>query len=281
MDSKRIPSASVACATARLAQRRMTCITPDRIVAALVLVQILLRLSEHLHWFPFNNYKGFTVVMAIAVIIALFPCLLVSMFFGRRFQFGVRSLLMLAVAIALPSGWYAAQMRDAKRQHDAVAEFKNLGGNVTYRGSSIPDWLWRLLGPDFFDSPEVVTLYGGKDMDAAMRSLRRLEQVKGVYLCGGDVGDREVLYLGELKQLQSLGLHSVRVTDAGLDRLAGLNQLADLRIIGSEITDAGLARLERLSHLKSLELLFNRRLTAGGVDRLRRALPNCKISDDF
>ena len=43
------------------------------------------------------------------------------MIFHWRFQFSIRSLLLLAVAVAVACSWLTTEMREARAQRDAVA----------------------------------------------------------------------------------------------------------------------------------------------------------------
>jgi Leucine-rich repeat (LRR) protein len=73
-----------------------------------------------------------------------------------------------------------------------------------------------------------------------------------------------------------LGVGRTQITDAGLAHLAGLTNLETLSLFGTHITDAGLAHLEKLTNLKELNL-SDTRVTSEGCDKLRTALPNCRL----
>ena len=97
--------------TAPRPNRRWYHPTPARFFIGLLAVQVLLFLSEHFQWFPFNEQKGWTVLIAVGVVgLAVVVMLLrgvVSLCLRRRFQFGVRSLLLFLVAVSVPLGWFA------------------------------------------------------------------------------------------------------------------------------------------------------------------------------
>ncbi len=99
--------------------------TPDRLILGLLAIEILLLLSEQFQWFPFNEKKGWTVLIAIAavclVLVVMLLWLVVSLLVRWRFQFSLRSLVVLVVAVAIPSCWFAVKMRQAERQRKAVA----------------------------------------------------------------------------------------------------------------------------------------------------------------
>jgi hypothetical protein len=73
-------------------------------------------------------------------------------------------------------------------------------------------------------------------------------------------------------------LDIVPVTDAGLKDLKELKNLTGLSLQYCKVTDAGLKELAEIKTLKSLSLRGNKGVTAAGVEELKKALPDCKIS---
>jgi hypothetical protein len=75
-------------------------------------------LSERFQWFPFNEHKGRTVLIAVGVVgVAIVVMLVwgvVCLLLRRRFQFGVRSMLVFLVAVSVPLGWFAWEMQRAR-----------------------------------------------------------------------------------------------------------------------------------------------------------------------
>jgi hypothetical protein len=111
--------------------------TPSWLIVALLAVECLLWLSDRFQWFGFNAHKGWTVLIGVASVAAVFVVMLlwliVALVFRLRFQFSIRSLLVLPVAVAIPSSWMAVEMKAAKSQAAVVQEIKNVGsvGNGT------------------------------------------------------------------------------------------------------------------------------------------------------
>jgi Leucine-rich repeat (LRR) protein len=205
-----------------------------------------------------------------------------SLLFRRRFQFNIRSLLLMVVVVALACGWLAVEMKEAKRQREAAAAIEKSRGLVGQSGGS-PAWLRTLLGDYFFESIRAVVFFD------------RYHPVTDAQL--HDLQDT----LAGLNQLQELGFYDTKITDAGLDNLQGLNQLQKLGFYGTQITDAGLVRLKGMNTLKWLDLrktaitdaglenlkglnqlewlyLQGTKVTDDGVKKLQQALPNCKIT---
>jgi hypothetical protein len=85
---------------------------PAWLIFGLLVVEGLLWLSERYRWFSFNEKKGWTVLIGVAVVgLVMLGWFLVSLIFRWRFQFSIRSLLVLAVAVALPFSWMAVEMK--------------------------------------------------------------------------------------------------------------------------------------------------------------------------
>ena len=155
--------------------------TADRCLAVILSFECLLWLSEEFQWFPFNEYKGLTVLIAagigVATIASLPVSVLLCLLLRVRLQFGIRSLLILTVVVAIPSSWLGVQMREAGRQRDAVATIQRLNGDVTYRGFRVPYWLPSLFGDDFFYEATDITLSDCRNVDAALATLNGLKHV--------------------------------------------------------------------------------------------------------
>ena len=94
--------------------------TPGRFVLALLAVEVLLWLSERFGWLGWH--KGYAVLTGVAVVgVAMVLVLVwfgVAVVFWRRFQFSLRSLLVLVVVVALPCSWLGVEMRTARRQKE-------------------------------------------------------------------------------------------------------------------------------------------------------------------
>src|SRR4051794_25630845 len=89
-------------------------LAPDWFVVGLLVLDFLLWLSEKFEWFAFNRHKGWTVLIAVGTSAAFISAMVVWWFFAlvfrRRFQFSIRSLMLLVFAFALPFSWLAVEM---------------------------------------------------------------------------------------------------------------------------------------------------------------------------
>ena len=259
-------------------------LTPDRLVILLLAVEGMLWVSQRFRWFPFNQHKSWTVLIAVASVVVFLLLMLLwfttALFFRWRFQYSIRSLLVLTVAVAIPCGWLA----EIKRHREAVEEIEKAGGFVDYDYPFLhdprppgPEWRRLLLGEDWFTASlyvhvgtsvtdselehlkglihlQELDLSGTKVSDAGLEHLKSLTQLQGLNLCVTKVGDAGLEYLKGLTQLQRLNLAHSKVNDAGLEYLKGLTQLKELNLSGSEVSDAGLEHLKGLTQLQQLSL---------------------------
>ena len=136
--------------------------TPAWLIFGLLVVECLLWLSELHRWFWLIGHKGWTVLIAVAVaggaMLVLLLWFLVCLVFRWRFQFSIRSLLVLAAAVAVPCSWLAVELKNAREQHAAVKEWEKAGCVTLYRIACLapgvkpdaPAWLRKLASNEFF-----------------------------------------------------------------------------------------------------------------------------------
>jgi len=107
----------------------------------------------------------------------------------------------------------------------AVEEIENVGGRVTFEGSSRSATMRWILGDDSFGSAVEVKFYG------AVR-----------------VTDAHLPPLTELTNLRKLYIHDTQITDAGLADLRGLPKLEVLSLPAgdnSRVTQAGRDEIQK------------------------------------
>ena len=90
--------------------------TPAWLIYGLLVVEGLLWLSERFQWPTWH--KGYAVLTAVAVVggamILMLLWFIASLVFRWRFQFSIRSLLVLTVAVAAMCSWMAVEMKKAR-----------------------------------------------------------------------------------------------------------------------------------------------------------------------
>jgi len=240
----------------------------------LLAVEGLLLLFEQFQWLGFNERKGWTVLIAVVAVclaaIVMLLWLAASLLFRWRFQFSLRSLVVLVVTVAISCCWLAVKMREAERQRQAAKAIREAHGYVGYDyrnygtgpsarkyGRLAPAWLIGLFGVDFFSDVRCVSLCGaGNDVSGGISNV--MPKLRG------------------LTEIKSLILSNTQVTDGDTVHLTGLTKLEDLNLTATQITDVGLENLTRMKRLYLLSLDYTN-VTAQGVERLSNALPNCEI----
>jgi hypothetical protein len=224
----------------------------------------------------------------------------------RWYQYSLRTLLIIVTLFAFACSWFAVKMNQAKKQTEAVESLLKRGGIVGYdyeinsdgvriRGamSSIPAWLRKSLGEDFFRTATSVNLTikeltvdkkGLWDVNYPSSSfeitdLGPLEELGGIqylHLEQTNAGDTDLKHLTTLNRLECLLLAQTRITDTGLENLKGLKQLYTLDLSKTKVSDAGLEKLEGLTQLHNLNL-SKTQVTDAGIEKLQKALPKLKI----
>ncbi len=213
-------------------QRRWFFPTPAWLVYVSMLATGMLFLSERGRWFAFNEHKGWTVVIAVAgvgtVLLSMLLWFVAALVFRWRFQFSIRSLLALVVAVALPCSWLAVEMKKAREQRNAVVAIRESEQRAAVceyyyeyhwsndaPGPSGPAWLRKLLGDDFFNEVVFVEL---RDY-AHTENLRCLANLEFLGLGSTNVTDEKLECLKWLPRLEVLDLRSTHITDEGLGGL--------------------------------------------------------------
>jgi hypothetical protein len=147
----------------------------------------------------------------------------------RRWQFGLRALLLVVTASAVVSWWYAREEPWEQFQQRLTERVEGLGGEIEWGSEESPTRLsFHYWG---FSGRKPLT-------DEQLKDLRR------------DLGR-----LGPFT-LNLSGSQNARgaITDAGLEHLAGLLRLECLSLRHNDVTDAGLQHLTRLKGLQFIDL---------------------------
>jgi Leucine-rich repeat (LRR) protein len=251
-------------------------------------------------------------VLAIVAAICLMLLWFVdSLVYRRRFQYRIRSLLVLTVTIAIACDWLASEIRAARKQREVLTVIDNARvgypsfpvGTYSFPADKL-DWpaYWprRVLGDDFFVTVDYVGFFAPGVTDAMLDNLKELQGLQKLKLDQTEISDAEMGHLQGLTRLQDLSIGESSVTDAGLANLAGLTKLRRLYVECTQVSDGGLEHLKAMGSLRELSLsktkvsdngleylkglrslrelwLFHTRVTDAGVKNLQQFLPNCKI----
>ncbi len=280
-------------------------LTPDRLIVGLLAVEAFLLLSQWGGWFSFNRHKGWAVLFAVAAVAATLLLLLLwlaaGLLFRQRFQYGLRSLFLLATGAAVACSWLAVEMQRASKQHQRVEHLQALGVLATYdngcfppmsRTPGCPEWLQRALGKDFFSDvyglgtntengllglneglqtfPRIhwLVIRNVRLDDLELTRLEGLDELTLLDLTGTNATDAVLEEIRCLRHLAMLGLARTRITDAGLAQIRSLSELQILDLGRTAVTDAGLAQIQKLDQLEYL-ILTEINITDAGLTHLK------------
>jgi hypothetical protein len=127
--------------------------------------------------------------------------------------------------------------------------------------------------------PELgVLILGGVPVtDAGVTNLGHLPKLSALYLGGPGFGDAGLAEIAvKYPQLEILHCGESGVTNDGLGVLRNCPQLRSLSLYRSLVSDAAVDTLSQLTSLRTLGLTSTQ-VTQTGIDRLRAALPHCRI----
>lgn len=112
-----------------------------------------------------------------------------------------------------------------------------------------------------------------------LKHLAGLMQLPNLTLSHTQVGDEGLKHLAGLTNLGWLDLSHTQVSDEGLTHLTGMTHLTWLLLENTQVSDEGLKHLAGLTTLTYLHL-HDTQVSDAGVERLRSALPGCRIETD-
>ena len=201
--------------------------TPGRLLVVLLAVEGFLWLCERFQWFAFGRHKGYAMALAVASVAVFLVLMLLwfalALIFRWRFQFSIGSLLVLMVAVALPCGWLATEMKKAQQQREVVGMIEKLGGSVGYDQQYVTDGRYPpgSFARDLFVDVVEVDCEPGFD-DAVLDQLTRLPHLQYLMLDGNKVGDATLKRCTGLKHLQGLAIRFAKLPTPGSNTSKGL-----------------------------------------------------------
>ena len=210
-------------------------------------------------------HKGYAVLTSVALVAAALALMALwfaaALLFRLRFQFNLRSLLLLVVVVALPCSWLAVERGKAKEQEAMVKVIETTGGRVKYDyqpwedSGFVPDssespgpaWLRATLGDDFLAHVAFVSFSQSRDSDHLLEPLKELPKLQALDLTMSEITDAGLERLEGATRLTRLWLRYTNVTNRGLKHLQGLTQLHELALSGADVSDAGLEHVQGLT----------------------------------
>lgn len=247
---------------------RQRFLTPTVYLMMLVASEVLSVLADRFDWLPVNEKKGWTVLLCVvfagAALLLLGLVAVVRLLARWPMQFNLSALLVLVVALAIPSSWFAAETRAARRQRDAVAACHERGCSCfydysirlpgqlqMYSGSRTLPIPYEYLGEDFFHD-----IVGAQpSLDEHLELLRGQTKIHTLLANNSGITDEGLAPLSGFKSLRWLELSdSPYITAAGMEHLSDLPHLERVMLRRTKISDEGLIHLRDKKGLLVLDL---------------------------
>ena len=232
----------------------------------------------------------------------------------RRFQFSLRTALLLMFLASILCAGFAWRRNRAERQRKIVEELRGLGVYVEYRYFTLAShdwgvmpapseeffvfaWLRRGLGDDFVYDVHQVWQIGivpipPEKARPVVELVKKLPQVRSLVLDGDSVGGKDLEEFPFLGRLELLGLpsstlpHNGNLTDDALAPLEKATNLKSLSLRYQPIGDRGLAHLRNCRQLHNL-MLLGTNVSDEGLAHLREMpemeqlfLDSTQVTDD-
>jgi len=258
--------------------RHWLALTPDRLVVAMLVVSGSLLAFDHFGWIGTHGQKGWPVFLAVTftglALLYLVGRFAASLLFGRQFQFHLRTLLLLVLAVAGLCSWMLVQVRESQHRADATAALRAAGMDVHYDlkpgvGTNVPKGpqvLRENLGDAFFSEGESIQPSMSGNDPFGPSAARKVDDddfqlfkasapnATRIRFPGTKITDAGLVHLQQFSELEVLELSNTGITDIGLVHLEPLTSLRTLHLDGTRVTDAGMAHLAKLVELRCLYL---------------------------
>jgi Leucine Rich repeat len=205
-----------------------------------------------------------------------------------------RAILILFALISISTP--LAQAKSSAGRDFIIAEVTRLGGTVEVdkeaaglpivkidlHGTKVSDTDLRFLSSSSKNDLShliYLDLRLTKIGDAATVHIQNLKSLQTLNLFRTQVGDRGLARLKRLTELRTLLIGGTKVTDAGLVYLKPFKTLHKLSLFETQVSDAGIDRLRSLESLEVL-LITGSRISAAGAERLQKAMPRVRFSEN-
>ena len=172
---------------------------------------------------------------------------------------------------------------------DSVKDVEALPSTTTsIRARGLPDGAVASLAR--LTNLVIIDFNGGSAVEPARITNRgiailaslQLQHLETLTLGSTEIADDALADLAKMETVSWLSLSACqKVTDRGIRNLVTMTNLSTLDLRGcTKITDMGILHLSSMGNLKEVLLGGSIRITSNGVERLRVALPTCKVGKD-
>lgn len=181
----------------------------------------------------------------------------------RAWQFSLREMFLLTLAVAAVGAWYRTnrQEADAQEQVGRLIEsaLPQRGEDHLWESYCGPEWLRRLCGSQylgFLERPISLNLWPGDELSRIRSHIGGLRDLREISLVGSSVTDADLAVLATLRRLQSLHARFAKVKGVRWSALASRRSLRVLNLAFSDLTDDDLQQLAALDNVQKLSLAF-------------------------
>jgi hypothetical protein len=263
----------------------------DWVLISLLVVEGLLFLSDQYDCFAFNRHKGWTVLIAVAIVAG--ASLLMGLWAAvtwtmsrwiklRPFQFGLRSGMLVVGVVGLVCGWLGSSLRQARQQAEICAAIREAGGGVSHEDYwqvlEMPKWLTDSLGVDFFSNVSEASALNDVQV---LQILHHFPEIEGLQLDGWVANDAESTgtmdvslsgtVLRQIQKFPRLKRLSLDVDACPASEILAANfpdTLEELSLDGESLDDTLLAKFCKLPNLQQLHISLDVwSFSSGGLNR--------------
>jgi hypothetical protein len=194
----------------------------------------------------------------------------------RGLKFSLMTLLLIVTVCCI---WLAVKSNAARRQREGIALIERLGGMHSYNVSPDrvdgigADLMRAWLGDDYVVHVDSAAIWTGASDDHAAAIVEAFPDLSGLII-SGDLSDAALASIGKLRNLKGLNLSGQRISNDGLANLAGCRQLRRLHLV-APVSDEGMVHLTSLSKLTFLRCFVNPASTESSVKLEQQAFLEC------
>jgi hypothetical protein len=198
----------------------------------------------------------------------------------RPLRFSIRSFLVFTAICCLALGAWSLYVQPYRDQAVSLSRLCDLGGTTTSVGAAGPSWQrWLVemfVGPQGFVEVRTADLRGRTIAAKDVSSLSGLIYLQSLRIDRAELNDENIAAIARMSGLTELSMTYTKVGDDGLREVTRLPKLEKLHLTGVPVTDNGAALLASMPSANELFIRWTK-ITNAGAERLRAALPNCRV----